>query len=244
MNEFGNFLYELRKEKGMTQQELADKLLVTNRAVSKWETGETFPETAQLVPLAGIFGVTVDELLRGERSAGTEGETAKTEQAHSADDAPLRGEHKDWARTRILLIAAAVAAVCFAALYLFSAVYTEEVAHRTAVIYAASCMMIFAVAVALCCILYLCYTQFLVIRAAPGERETLSRFRLMLLVGIVLAALGVCCFVFFSLFARPEYAHASALILGMTAGCVFALAGLAAAVYAAVGTVLRRRAAK
>ena len=42
---FRNFLYELRKEKGMTQQELADKLCVTNRAVSKWETGETFPET-------------------------------------------------------------------------------------------------------------------------------------------------------------------------------------------------------
>ena len=50
----------------MTQQELADKLCVTNRAVSKWETGETFPETAQLVPLANTFGVTVDELLRGE----------------------------------------------------------------------------------------------------------------------------------------------------------------------------------
>ena len=227
----------------MTQQELADKLCVTNRAVSKWETGETFPETAQLVPLANIFGVTVDELLRGERNARTEGEAAKSEQASPAKDISLRDERKDWARTRILLIAAAVAAVCFAALYLFSAVYTEEVAHRTAVIYAASCMMIFAVVVAFCCLIYLCYTQFLIFRAAERDRGTLSRFRLTLLVGVMLAALGVCCFVFFSLFARPEYYHASALILGISAGCVFALSGLAAVGYAIVGTVLRFRSA-
>lgn len=65
MNEFGNYLYGLRRGAGMTQQELAEKLGVTNRTISKWETGETFPETAQLIPLANIFHVTVDELLRG-----------------------------------------------------------------------------------------------------------------------------------------------------------------------------------
>ena len=69
MNEFGNYLYSLRKSKGMTQQELADKLGVTNKAVSKWETGEAFPETSQLVPLSDIFGVTVDDLLRGNEEA-------------------------------------------------------------------------------------------------------------------------------------------------------------------------------
>lgn len=65
MNRFGNYLYSLRKEKHMTQAELADLLGITNKAVSKWETGEAFPETAQLVPLADIFGVSVDDLLRG-----------------------------------------------------------------------------------------------------------------------------------------------------------------------------------
>ena len=74
MTAFGNFLYELRKERGMTQQELADRLHITNKAVSKWETGEAFPETAQLIPLATIFGVTVDELLRGERIAAERAE--------------------------------------------------------------------------------------------------------------------------------------------------------------------------
>lgn len=67
---FADFLYALRKEKGLTQTELAEKLGVTNKAVSKWETGESFPDTAQLLPLADILGVTVDELLRGERAAG------------------------------------------------------------------------------------------------------------------------------------------------------------------------------
>ena len=68
MNEFGNNLYRLRKLRGWTQQELADQLGVTNRSVSKWETGETLPETGQLIPLADAFGVTVDELLRGPKA--------------------------------------------------------------------------------------------------------------------------------------------------------------------------------
>ncbi len=68
MNEFGNFLYALRKEKGMTQADLAQALGVTNKAVSKWETGEAMPETGLLLPLSRIFGVTVDELLAGKRA--------------------------------------------------------------------------------------------------------------------------------------------------------------------------------
>lgn len=67
-NKFGEFLYSLRKERGITQAELADRLGITNKAVSKWETGEAFPETGQLVPLSTFFNITVDELLRGERN--------------------------------------------------------------------------------------------------------------------------------------------------------------------------------
>lgn len=68
MENFGNFLYELRKEKGMTQADLALALGVTNKAVSKWETGEAMPETSLLLPIARIFDVTCDELLAGKRS--------------------------------------------------------------------------------------------------------------------------------------------------------------------------------
>ena len=68
MNNFGEFLNELRKEKGMTQAALAERLGITNKAVSKWETGEAMPDTSLLLPIAEIFGVTVDELLSGKRS--------------------------------------------------------------------------------------------------------------------------------------------------------------------------------
>lgn len=68
MNEkFSTFVSTLRREKGLTQAEIADRLGVTNKAVSKWETGESMPDSALLVPLADILGVTADELLRGER---------------------------------------------------------------------------------------------------------------------------------------------------------------------------------
>lgn len=89
MNEFGNYLYSLRRGAGMTQQELAEKLGVTNRTISKWETGETFPETSQLVPLADLFHVSVDELLRGcgnvERTVPDEGLSSELPEEGAAD---------------------------------------------------------------------------------------------------------------------------------------------------------------
>ena len=89
MNNFGDFLYELRKEKGMTQAELAAALGVTNKAVSKWETGEAMPETAQLLPISRIFGVTVDELLAGKRAEKASG-GERPEKNEKPDDDDIR----------------------------------------------------------------------------------------------------------------------------------------------------------
>lgn len=63
----GLFLAELRKEHGWTQAELAQQLGVTDKAVSRWETGRGLPDTALLLPLAAALGVSVGELLAGER---------------------------------------------------------------------------------------------------------------------------------------------------------------------------------
>lgn len=65
--QFGAFVAQLRKERGMTQKELADILHVTDKAVSKWETGKGFPDTKLLEPLARALGVSLVELMRGER---------------------------------------------------------------------------------------------------------------------------------------------------------------------------------
>ncbi len=64
---FGRFLATLRKEQGMTQKELAEKLYVSDKAISKWETGVSMPDVALLTPLAELLNVTVTELLSGQR---------------------------------------------------------------------------------------------------------------------------------------------------------------------------------
>ncbi|WP_407932265.1 helix-turn-helix domain-containing protein [Caproiciproducens galactitolivorans] len=56
---FGVFLAQLRKQKGFTQKELAQKLFVSDKAVSKWERGLSMPDIALLSPLANLFSVTI-----------------------------------------------------------------------------------------------------------------------------------------------------------------------------------------
>lgn len=64
---FGEFVAGLRKEKGLTQKELSERLFVSDKAVSKWESGRSLPDVSLLVPLAENLGVTVTELLECRR---------------------------------------------------------------------------------------------------------------------------------------------------------------------------------
>lgn len=63
----GRFIAEERKRKGYTQRRLAELLDISDKTVSKWETGKGFPEVSLLLPLCGELGVSVNELLTGER---------------------------------------------------------------------------------------------------------------------------------------------------------------------------------
>ena len=65
----GKFIAALRKEKGMTQEQLGEKLGVTNKTISRWETGTYLPDVEMLSLLSQAFGVSLNELVAGERLA-------------------------------------------------------------------------------------------------------------------------------------------------------------------------------
>lgn len=62
----GALIKTVRKRNNLTQKELAQKLEISDKAVSKWEVGKGFPDVNLLVPLCAVLNITVDELLRGE----------------------------------------------------------------------------------------------------------------------------------------------------------------------------------
>ena len=68
----GQFIGICRREKNLTQRQLADLVGVSDKAVSKWETGRGLPEASSMVPLCEALGINVNELLRGERIPGEE----------------------------------------------------------------------------------------------------------------------------------------------------------------------------
>lgn len=65
----GKFLAELRKENGMTQEQLAEKLNVARRTISRWETGNNMPDIDILIELSDLYAVDLREILNGERKS-------------------------------------------------------------------------------------------------------------------------------------------------------------------------------
>ena len=68
----GRFIKEQRKMKGMTQAELAEKICVSEKTISKWECGNGFPDTSLMLPLCKELGITANELLSGKKLTGDE----------------------------------------------------------------------------------------------------------------------------------------------------------------------------
>ena len=73
----GSFLKELRREKGVTQEQLAEQLNISNRSVSRWETGSNLPDLSMLITLAEYYEVEVGELIDGKRKSENMGEEVK-----------------------------------------------------------------------------------------------------------------------------------------------------------------------
>lgn len=87
----GKRIYELRKEKGLSQEALADKLGVSRQAISKWECGEALPDTDNLISISRLFGVSLDTLV-GNEDIKNEARAEATAQEASAKGAVPDGK--------------------------------------------------------------------------------------------------------------------------------------------------------
>lgn len=126
---FSEKLYALRKQRGLSQEELAEALDVSRQAISKWESGRALPEAGKLLSVSEYFGVSLDELMK--------------EDAHTPQEAPREEVHKEPVaeknapRKRTLgLIFCIGGAVCMILLGLLSLLFpasSEELAASSAV---------------------------------------------------------------------------------------------------------------
>ena len=87
--ETANRLVQLRKKRGYSQEELAEKLGLSRQAVSKWERAEASPDTDNLIALSKLYGITLDELITGCSS----GKEANEEQADKTDSGEKKKEY-------------------------------------------------------------------------------------------------------------------------------------------------------
>ena len=122
----GEFLRELRKEKGLTQEELGEKLYVTSRTVSRWETGTSMPDLTILVELADFYDVDIREIIDGERkSENMDKETKDTllKVAEYADEITQEEKKKLSKQTFILSLTPMIGGLV---VFIFYALFMKE----------------------------------------------------------------------------------------------------------------------
>ena len=105
-------IYELRTGKGLSQEELAEKVFVTRQAVSRWESGDTTPTMDKLKTLARIYGVSLDWLC-SDAADREPPEAAKPEADRPPDDAPAGKEGEKKQKIRAIAIALAIVVIAF-----------------------------------------------------------------------------------------------------------------------------------
>lgn len=112
---FGRFIREARREKGLTQKQLAERLHVSDKAVSKWENGAGFPDIKLLEPLAWCLDVSLIELMQGARNASSEIDRKEAEQvvAQTISQSKLAQERKRRIWKVKLLLGACACGICY-----------------------------------------------------------------------------------------------------------------------------------
>lgn len=108
--DFNNRLYQLRKQKGLSQEELANRLNVSRQTVSKWEVGDSTPDMEKLVALSVLFDVSLDKLVMGKEEAEVQ-EPSKSEFVSVLNEKVLSDKNKSKAKNIFKIIGIILAAV-------------------------------------------------------------------------------------------------------------------------------------
>ncbi|MCD7944121.1 MAG: helix-turn-helix domain-containing protein [Clostridia bacterium] len=138
VNVMGDFLAAMRKSKGYTQQEVADRLMISNKTVSSWERGASCPDISMLPAIAELYGVTCDEIIAGERKREDEaGEAAESRRYRKNLEYML-------ARERGRFVTSAEVSAALLALALISEIFCTYVFYRGRAGYFAALVFIIA----------------------------------------------------------------------------------------------------
>ena len=137
----GRFIAEERKKKGYTQKQLAEKLNISDKTISKWECGNGFPEVSLLLPLCEELGITVNDLLSGELVSG------KDYQKKAEDNMVEMIKEREANKRQFVLtlILGGVSLVSFLTLLIVVCVYTNVIPLNVKLILIAIACVIFAV---------------------------------------------------------------------------------------------------
>lgn len=158
----GEFLKCLRKEKGMTQEQLAEKFCVSSRTISRWETGSNMPDVSVLMGLADFFEVDIRELIDGERKNENVNRESKETLLKVAEYA-MEGEKQT--QSKIVYIALAISAIVLICTVLFS---TEATGLLYGIVPGDICYYIMAAVYGLAFFLLISYLRVLPFREKPS----------------------------------------------------------------------------
>lgn len=111
--DFNNRLYQLRKQKGFSQEELANRLNVSRQTISKWEVGDSTPDMEKLIAISDLFEVSLDKLVMGKEEEPQLSATSKSEFVSVLNEKVLTGENKKKAKS-VLKVAGIIVAVVLA----------------------------------------------------------------------------------------------------------------------------------
>ena len=124
--EFSNRLYQLRKQNGFSQEELAGRLNVSRQTVSKWEVGDSTPDMEKLSAMSDLFDVSLDYLVMGKESDPQTSTVTKSEFVTVLQEKVLTSDNKKKAKSVLKIagiIAAAILLIDVISMIIYFAVY-------------------------------------------------------------------------------------------------------------------------